>query len=121
MATAQARAGARPLLRDRPEWWIYAGAGGAWIALFATAGAPPGHHPTAPSWGAAFGSWTLMVVAMMAPFAAPRARAAERGGLWRLRRRSPLLYVAGFVAPWTAFAAGAATLQVVHTDHLEPA
>lgn len=100
----------RPV-RSHPEWWIYALAGVAWIVVLAT-GPGGGHaHHGGTSWGSTFASWTVMVVAMMAPFAAPGARWAALSGLRRLRGRAPVWYVAGFAAVWTAFAAGAATVQ----------
>lgn len=86
----------------------------AWLALIGMAGR--GAHGSAAAWATAFAMWSVMMVAMMLPTAAPmllvfaqlcerRAAPGSRGAL------SWLLFASGYLAVWIVFSAGAAALQ----------
>jgi predicted metal-binding membrane protein len=115
-------------LRWRPEWWVAAGAGVAWIVLAAgvhshgapdlgaaAAGAMGGHDMAAmgghehASAGVLAGlpDWTLMSVAMMAPAALPAVRHVGLNSIRRRRQWAMALYFAVFVAVWVAFGVAA--------------
>ena len=94
---------ARGAVRRRPEWpWVVL-AVAAWGLLVAGDGGMGGgmHHVSAPG----LGWWTLMVVAMMVPATIPALRQISFGSMWDRRYRSPLLFLAAYVAVWVAVGA----------------
>jgi predicted metal-binding membrane protein len=52
--------------------------------------------------GAAAGHWTLMVLAMMLPMAAPQARLVALRSVWVRRHRAAVVFALGYVAVWSA-------------------
>ncbi|MFL5258993.1 MAG: DUF2182 domain-containing protein [Hyphomicrobiales bacterium] len=68
-----------------------------------------------PSFAQAFAMWTLMVLSMMLPSAAPMLSTyldiAEAAGAKRMSVASPFLLVTGYIAVWLSFALAAALLQ----------
>ena len=56
---------------------------------------------------AGLGWWALMVLAMMVPATIPVLRRISFDSMWHRRYRSPLLFLAAFIAVWTAFGAAA--------------
>lgn len=116
----------RHLLAWHPEWWVYAVATLAWLALIwlstTMAMSPSGF---AASWTDGWTHWLLMVVAMMLPIAAPHVRAVALRNLWSRRQRSAAVFVLGYVAVWAIV--GAALVAAVvglgvshHGSHLLP-
>lgn len=88
------------------------------VDLIAPAVGPPQAQPprpyTAGHLALAFAIWSVLCIALMLPLATPAAVlyarvAAQRGSRWpRLRT---VLFVLGYLGPWTAFAALAALAQ----------
>jgi predicted metal-binding membrane protein len=116
--TRRTRWSARRALAWHPEWWVYAVAGLAWLALglmpLASVGAGPHeHHAMAmaaetgfvSSWSAAWSHWALMVAAMMLPVVAPLVRTVALRSLWTRRQRSAGAFLAGYVVLWVAVGA----------------
>ncbi len=97
MATLAVPAAARRRMWLRPEWpWVVLVVA-AWVALVAGVA---GHTlPAGLAW------WALMVVAMMVPATIPVLRRISFDSMWHRRYRSPLLFLAAFVAVWMAFGA----------------
>lgn len=106
-----------------PEWWVYALAALAWIALLAThvrsrsaTDAAHAHqhahdgydHPAAAASidrdvAESAVVFLLMLAAMMLPFVAPAVRDVARVSFWNRRQRAATSYVFGFLAVWTGF------------------
>lgn len=89
--------GALPLRRAAwsvPEW--------PWIVLVTSAWALLATHEVH---GRGLGSWVIMVVAMMLPATLPLARLISLQSLWNRRYRSAAIFLAAYVAVWTAFGA----------------
>lgn len=75
-----------------PEWWVAAGAGGAWVWMLTM---PHASH-------AAPGVWWIgaMVAAMMLPLTIAHVRQVARSSLWRRRHRGIAGFLAGYAAVW---------------------
>lgn len=98
-----ARRRVRRLTDSHPEWWITPVAVVLWVGV--TVHGDPRNvavGSTADVLHAA-GHWTIMAVAMMLPLAAPGARRAGLGAVWRRRRATVAWYAVGFVGPWLAY------------------
>jgi predicted metal-binding membrane protein len=90
------------------------GVGGAWLLLASPAVSDPAHllggaHRHAPLDVVVHPA--VMAVAMMVPLVLPSARYVAESSLWRRRHRSVALFLASYVAAWTA--AGAVLTFVV--------
>lgn len=103
-AVRRAGAAAQELLWARPEWWVV-GLGllcWAWMVRDGLAllsrGRP--HHDGGS--GAEILHWLVMVVAMMLPTLATKARAVALRSLPSLRHWAMAEFVAGYLAAWTA-------------------
>ncbi len=112
-----------------PQWWVYAVAGCAWVALVLMSVAPKadvaatGHHMHSglampvtsesfvASWSGAWSHWVLMVAAMMLPVVAPQVRTVALRSVWTRRQRSATAFVLGYAAVWVV--AGAALLALL--------
>jgi predicted metal-binding membrane protein len=95
----------RDLLWPKPEAWAWVGVGCAWLVLASPAVSDParllgGAHAHAPLDVVAHPA--VMAVAMMVPLALPSARYVGESSLWRRRHRSIALFLASYVAAWTA-------------------
>jgi predicted metal-binding membrane protein len=108
----------RVRLIRRPESWLYVVAllGGVGVVVPHVAGSSPvsqsrdegHHHAPAPDIGGWLGEWrhwSLMVVAMMIPVAAPYARRVALGSLWSCRQRATAWFVVGYLSVWLAVGA----------------
>jgi predicted metal-binding membrane protein len=100
-----------------PESWVYAVAVVAGVALLAghvstTHGSSSGgmHAGQGVTPAAAAGHWTLMVLAMMLPMAAPQARVVALRSLWVRRHRAGLAFVVGYVVVWLGVGLPVATV-----------
>ena len=96
-----------------PEWWVYAVAAAAWVALLAMSlsmSMPMVAHTL--SWTERWSHWLLMVGAMMLPVAARQVRAVAQRSLWSRRQRSAGWFVLGYVALWAAVGAGLVTIVI---------
>jgi predicted metal-binding membrane protein len=78
-----------------PEWPWIAVASGAWVIAL-------GGHALH---GGVLGAWVVMVVAMMVPATLPLAHALSTESLWERRYRTPAIFLAAYVAVWSAFGA----------------
>src|SRR3954447_20317346 len=108
-----ARRSVRRHLAWHPEWWVYAVAAAAWVALLAMSLAmsmPMVAHTL--SWTERWTHWLLMVGAMMLPVAARQVRAVAQRSLWSRRQRSAGWFVVGYVALWAAVGAGLVTIVI---------
>jgi predicted metal-binding membrane protein len=89
----------------------------AWLSMLEMAHGEIHPPPvgSAAAWAIAFAMWSLMMVAMMLPTAAPMlllfARLCERRAARRRGALPWLLFAAGYLAVWVGFSAGAASLQ----------
>ncbi len=122
--------GRRPSTRQlrawHPEWWVYAVAGLAWLALiWSSTGMEMTSSGFPAAWSDDWAHWWLMVLAMMLPVVAPHVRAVALRSIWSRRQRSALAFVLGYVAVWAG--GGAVLVAVVvglglahHGSHLLP-
>ena len=100
-----------------PEWWSFAPAAAAWVAVVAHAGGQQGHINHSMPFHVEYLYWGLMVVAMMVPLMiAPLRWVAFRS--FRLRRhRAILLFIAGLLLPWMVVGAGVAWIRTFDWGH----
>jgi hypothetical protein len=111
----------RRILVRRPEWWLYAVAGGAGLALVLgvvalgpeAAGHVHGTTAARGSWIAGWLGWVAMVLAMMLPIVAPHARRVAMRSLWRRRHRAMAWFVLGYLAVWSSVGAVLVGILVV--------
>ena len=109
-----------------PEWWVYAVAAAAWLALvWMGAGMTMSTGDFAAEWSDAWSHWVLMVLAMMLLVAAPQVRTVALRSVRSRRHRSAGAYVLGYVALWVVvgavLVAGLVALGVGHHGmHLLP-
>lgn len=92
---------------------MYALAAGAGVVLLVP------HDHDAASMALNLTHWALMVVAMMLPLAAPRARHVALRALWRRRQRAIVEFLAGYLAVWFALGLALVTVLTV-AGHPEP-
>jgi predicted metal-binding membrane protein len=88
----------------------------SWVFTFRMAEGMDSHHLHHPGFGPLFTMWAVMMVGMMIPSEVPvllRLTRASREGLGRSPLAGTLLFLVGYLVPWTAFSLGAAVLQVV--------
>ena len=125
---ARARSGpsVRRVRAWHPEWWVYAVAAAAWLALvWMGAGMTMSTGDFAAEWSDAWSHWVLMVLAMMLLVAAPQVRTVALRSVRSRRHRSAGAYVLGYVALWVVvgavLVAGLVALGVGHHGmHLLP-
>jgi predicted metal-binding membrane protein len=139
----------RRLVARRPDWWVYALAGGAGLVavlpslagaarslgslgaagsahhqhdLAGTSGGPGPIGAGLGSLAALWGWWMVMVVAMMLPVVAPQARRIALRSLWPRRHRAIVGFLAGYLVVWAVIGAVlVGALAALGRPHLPPA
>lgn len=106
--------GPRELLWAHPEWWV-AGLGlAAWIPVvqhgMARWGSTHAHHL---SFAAELGYWHAMVLAMMLPIIATKARDVAIRSFAERRHRAIGLFLIGYLVPWSALGTLAAAARTI--------
>lgn len=111
-AVARYLPAARDALWAHPEWWLVSLGLAAWIATIRAAFAQSGHelHHRA-SFAGDLVAWLVMVTAMMLPVIVFQAREVAFRSFAERRHQSMALFLAGYLAPWAAFAAAATSLR----------
>ena len=90
-----------------PEWAATAVALSGWALLIALGGR--GHAHRSPG----LSHWAAMSVAMMVPSTLPAVRGIAFTSLWSRRQRAPAIFLASYVAVWTAFGAVAIPVRAL--------
>lgn len=98
----------RDLLWPMPEAWIWVGIAAAWLLLAGPALQEPTRlldHRYAHAPLDVVTHSAVMAVAMMVPLVLPAARHVGLSSMWHRRHRAIVVFVAGYVAVWTAVGA----------------
>jgi predicted metal-binding membrane protein len=90
-----------------PEWAATAVALSGWVLLITLLAR--GHHRHSPD----LQHWVAMSVAMMVPSTLPAVRGIAFTSLWSRRHRAAGIFVASYVAVWTAFGAVAIPVRTL--------
>jgi predicted metal-binding membrane protein len=96
----------------RPEWWVVVIglASWGWIAREGLVQSDHAMHHAA-SGGSGFVAWQAMVLAMMLPTLAMKAREVALRCFEERRHYSMAVFLAGYLAPWSVFGAAALALR----------
>ena len=115
---ARRAASARDVLWAHPEWWVVALGAIAWVP-FARHGlqAMTHTHGGGPSVAGELGRWHVMVLAMMVPILALKARDVAFRSLPERRHRAILLFLIGYFVPWSIAGVPAAIVHALLPAH----
>lgn len=106
---------------NHPEWWVYGLIAVAWGIIIPHAIAHHGHVLHMMSFGEELLAWCLMAVGMMVPSSMLSLRRVAFQSFRARRHLAILLFLVGFLAPWSMIGVAAAwlrTLPVVHSSFL---
>ena len=114
--------GPRELLWAHPEWWVVGLGLAAWLPVVQHGMMKRGSaHADHLSFAAELGYWHAMVLAMMLPIIATKARDVAIRSFAERRHRAIGLFLIGYLVPWSALgtlAAWARTFPWTHSQWL---
>jgi predicted metal-binding membrane protein len=113
--------GSRELFWAHPEWWVVGLGLAAWLPVVQHGITRSGSaHADHLSFAAELGYWHAMVLAMMLPIIATKARDVAIRSFAERRHRAIGLFLIGYLVPWSALgtlAAAARTLAWIPWTH----
>jgi len=108
------------LLWAHPEWWVVGLGLAAWLPVVEHGMTPAGGtHANHPSLAAEMGYWHLMVIAMMLPVMAMKARGVAIRSFAERRHRAIGLFLIGYLVPWSTLGTLAAAARTIPWTHSE--